>query len=194
MVFLRSPFAAEMPVLRHGPVVLRVPQMGDYEAWARLRMESREFLTPWEPAWPHDDLTRLAFRSRVKRYARDVAEDSAYPFFVFGLDEATLYGALTLSNIRRGAAQIASLGYWIGEPHARRGLMTAAVASAASFAFDSLRLHRIEAACLPANTASIRLLRKSGFREEGYARRFLKINGRWEDHILFARLDEDRHR
>jgi ribosomal-protein-alanine N-acetyltransferase len=111
MVFLRSPFAAELPqTLRNGPVVLRVPQTGDYEDWAQLRMESREFLTRWEPSWPHDDLTRLAFRSRIKRYMRDIGEDSAYPYFVFSLESGQLMGALTLSNVRRGAAQMASLG------------------------------------------------------------------------------------
>lgn len=192
MVFLRSPFTAEAPpVLRSGPIVLRVPQMADYQAWAGLRMESRRFLSPWEPSWPHDDLTRLAFRARIKRYLRDIAHDTAYPYFMFATDGGHLLGALTLSNVRRGAAQIASLGYWVGEPHSRQGFMTAGVAAVLPFAYETLRLHRVEAACLPANTASIRLLRKSGFAEEGYARKFLKINGQWEDHLLFARLAGD---
>lgn len=189
MVFLRSPFSAELPpMLRHGAVVLRVPQAADYQSWAGLRLESRRFLTPWEPSWPHDDLTRLAFRARIKRYLRDIANDAAYPYFLFAAEGGQLVGALTLSNVRRGAAQMASLGYWIGEPFARAGFMSAGVAAILPFAFESLRLHRIEAACLPANVASIALLRKSGFGEEGYARKFLRINGQWEDHLLFSRL------
>ncbi|HUR42614.1 MAG TPA: 30S ribosomal protein S5 alanine N-acetyltransferase, partial [Aestuariivirga sp.] len=115
MAFLRSPFAPELPpVLRNDKVMLRTPDMADHEAWADLRLASREFLNPWEPHWPSNDLSRLAFRTRVKRYWRDIAEDAAYPFFVFQADSRTFLGGLTLSNVRRGVAQIATLGYWIG--------------------------------------------------------------------------------
>ncbi|HTN96511.1 MAG TPA: GNAT family protein [Nordella sp.] len=193
MVFLRSPFTRDLPpILMQDGVELRVPEMADYESWAALRLESRAFLVPWEPAWPQDDLTRTAFRSRVKRYIRDIESDSAYPFFVFRAHDEVLIGAITLSNVRRGVAQAGSVGYWIGSPFVRQGHMTAALSALLPFAFGHLHLHRIEAACLPINQASIRLLTKSGFRQEGLARRFLKINGRWEDHLLFARLAEDR--
>ncbi|CAN5214759.1 GNAT family protein [soil metagenome] len=191
MVFLRSPFAPDLPpVLRNGEVELRVPEMANYRAWAALRLESRRFLVPWEPTWPPDDLTRSAFRSRVKRYVRDIENDEAYPFFIFRKGDGSLIGALTLSNVRRGVAQMASLGYWIGLPHIRQGYMAAAVEAVTPFAFEHLRLHRLEAACLPSNDASIALLRKCGFAEEGLARRYLKINGRWEDHLLFGLLAE----
>ena len=187
MVFLRSPFSPDLPpTLRGAAVLLRVPQMSDFETWAELRERSREFLKPWEPVWPNDDLTRNAFRLRVKRYWRDIEGDLAYPFFIHSIEEATLVGGLTLSNVRRGVAQIASAGYWIGETYARRGYMTDALLTIVPYAFDQLRLHRLEAACLPANQASIRLLRKCGFTEEGIARKYLKINGRWEDHLLFG--------
>lgn len=193
MVFLRSPFARDLPpILMQDGVELRVPEMADYESWAALRLESRAFLVPWEPAWPQDDLTRTAFRSRVKRYIRDIESDAAYPFFVFRAHDEVLIGAITLSNVRRGVAQAGSVGYWIGSSFVRQGHMTAALSALLPFAFGHLHLHRIEAACLPINQASIRLLTKSGFRQEGLARRFLKINGRWEDHLLFARLAEDR--
>jgi ribosomal-protein-alanine N-acetyltransferase len=165
--------------------------MSDFEAWAELRQHSRHFLTPWEPTWPRDDLTRSAFRSRVKRYTRDMREDTAYAFFLFKTDGGDLAGGVTLSNLRRGAAQTASLGYWIGLPFARQGLMTAAVRAVIPFGFDVLKLHRIEAACLPSNEPSLRLLRGAGFTEEGYARGFLKINGAWQDHVLFAILSSD---
>src|SRR5690606_16053876 len=95
------------------------------------------------------------------------------------------------SNVRRGVTQSCSLGYWVGEPYARRGNMSSAVAASLPFVFEHLRLHRLEAACLPTNVASIRLLEKVGFTREGYARRYLRINGVWPDHVLFAMLHDD---
>lgn len=189
MAFLRSPFTPDLPpALRSDKVMLRVPETGDFRNWSELRFRSREFLVPWEPSWPSNDLTRSAFRSRIKRYWRDIQDDVAYPFFVFTVDGQTLLGAVTLSNVRRGVAQMGTLGYWIGAPFARRGYMTAAVRLILPFAFDHLKLHRVEAACLPSNAASIALLRRCGFHEEGLARRYLRINGHWQDHLLFAQL------
>lgn len=187
MAFLRSPFAPELPpVLRAERVMLRTPEMADHEVWAGLRLRSREFLAPWEPLWPSNDLTRSAYRARIKRYWRDIEDDASYPFFIFGVAGAPLLGAVTLSNVRRGVAQTGTLGYWIGEPHARSGYMTEAMRLMQAFAFQHLQLHRLEAACLPVNHASIALLRRSGFHQEGLARSYLKINGMWQDHLLFA--------
>jgi [ribosomal protein S5]-alanine N-acetyltransferase len=189
MAFLRSPFAADPPpMLRDAHAVIRVPEMSDYEQWAALRAASREFLTPWEPIWPANDLTRTAFRSRIRQYWRDIDEDVAYPYFIFDAQGQVLVGALTLSNVRRGVAQTGTLGYWIGLPHARKGYMTSAVRLSLEFAFRHLGLHRVEASCLPHNQASIRLLQKCGFAREGLARGYLKIAGEWRDHLLFARL------
>ena len=189
MSFLRSPFAADPPpVLRDARVMLRVPDMADYEQWADLRLKSREFLAPWEPLWPTNDLTRAAFRSRIRQYWRDIDDDVAYPYFIFDAGRQQLLGALTLSNVRRGVAQTATLGYWIGAPFARQGIMTDAVKLIAGFAFRKLALHRLEAACLADNEASIALLRRSGFEPEGLARGYLRIAGEWRDHRLFARL------
>lgn len=189
MSFLRSPFAADPPpVLRDARVMLRVPDMADYEQWADLRLKSREFLAPWEPLWPANDLTRAAFRSRIRQYWRDIDDDVAYPYFIFDAGRQQLLGALTLSNVRRGVAQTATLGYWIGAPFARQGIMTDAVKLIVGFAFRKLALHRLEAACLADNEASIALLRRSGFEPEGLARGYLRIAGEWRDHRLFARL------
>ena len=163
--------------------------MSDYSEWTTLREASRAFLTPWEPTWPSDDLSRSAFRRRLRRYAEDQRADTSYAFFLFRKADDALVGGLTLANIRRGVAQAGSLGYWIGEPFSRRGLMTGALAGLVPFAFGSLRLHRLEAACIPANAASVRLLEKMGFAREGYAREYLCINGLWQDHLLFARLN-----
>ena len=171
--------------------MLRAPQMADYAEWSALREASRNFLTPWEPTWPSDDLTRASFRRRIKRYSEDQRGDLAYPFFIFRRSDHALVGGLTLANIRRGCAQAGSLGYWMGAAFARQGYMTAAVSALVPFAFATLRLHRIEAACIPANAASIRLLEKTGFRREGFARRYLCIDGVWQDHLLYARLKDD---
>jgi ribosomal-protein-alanine N-acetyltransferase len=169
-------------------VLLRPPQMSDHEEWAALREESRDFLTPWEPIWPADDLTRAAFRRRLKRYAEDQRTDQAYAFLIFRTDHNALVGGVTVANLRRGVAQAGSIGYWVGARYARQGFMSAAMRALMPFAFDSLRLHRLEAACIPNNAASVRLLEKSGFTREGYAREYLCINGIWADHLLYARL------
>ncbi len=192
MAFLRTyAFLDADPVIHTSKVILRPPVMSDYAEWAQLRSVSRSFLEPWEPTWPRDDLSKAAFRYRVRRYDRDMRNDYAYAFFVFCTHAHRIAGGLTISNVRRGVAQSCTLGYWVGQPFARQGYMTSAVAAAVDFAFDNLRLHRVEAACLPENTASRALLLRCGFTEEGYARKYLKINGRWQDHLLFAQLDTD---
>jgi ribosomal-protein-alanine N-acetyltransferase len=192
MAFFRSvSFSEQVPAIVREEVMLRAPQMSDHAEWSALREASRDFLVPWEPTWPSDDLTRTAFRRRIKRYAEDQRSDLAYPFFIFRRRDGAMVGGLTLSNIRRGCAQAGSLGYWMGAAYARQGHMTAAVLALMPFAFSTLRLHRVEAACIPGNNASIRLLEKTGFRREGFARQYLCINGLWQDHLLFARLRDD---
>jgi ribosomal-protein-alanine N-acetyltransferase len=192
MAFFRSvSFSEQVPAIVREEVMLRAPQMSDHAEWSALREASRDFLVPWEPTWPSDDLTRTAFRRRIKRYAEDQRSDLAYPFFIFRRRDGAMVGGLTLSNIRRGCAQAGSLGYWMGAVYARQGHMTAAVLALMPFAFSTLRLHRVEAACIPGNNASIRLLEKTGFRREGFARQYLCINGLWQDHLLFARLRDD---
>lgn len=193
MAFFRSTPSTDVFPSVHGEgVYLRAPQLSDFGEWAALRETSRSFLTPWEPVWPADDLTRSAFRRRLRRYAEDIRTDLAYPFFIFDRPHNTLVGGLTLANIRRGVAQTGSVGYWIGAPFARQGFMTRAVRAVIPFCFDALRLHRVEAACIPTNAASIRLLEKTGFRREGYAREYLCIDGVWQDHLLYARLVQER--
>ena len=190
MAFFRTiNFAEPLPIIEGDEVVLRTPQMTDFEEWAALREASRAFLTPWEPTWPVDDLTRAAFRRRIKRYAEDLRTDTGYAFVIARCSDGALVGGLTLANIRRGVAQAGSLGYWTGLPFVRQGSMTAAVRALVPFAFNSLRLHRLEAACIPSNTGSIKLLEKTGFVREGYAREYLCINGVWQDHLLYGRLN-----
>ena len=167
-------------------VSLRPPRASDYAEWRELRALSRAFLQPWEPTWPADDLSRAAYRRRLLAYARDREAGAAYPFFVFRESDGALSGGITLSNVRRGVAQMGSVGYWCGRPFARHGHTLAAVRALSDFAFRTLALHRLEAACIPDNTPSRRLLVKAGFEEEGFAKAYLKINGVWRDHVLFG--------
>jgi ribosomal-protein-alanine N-acetyltransferase len=155
--------------------------------WSALRGESREFLTPWEPTWAPDELTRAAFRRRLRRYVQAERTGTGMMFFVFDRKTGELTGGVQLSNIRQGIAQsAASLGYWMGKKYAGKGIMTDAVVTLVRHAFDRLGFHRIEAACLPNNTPSRRVLVKAGFGAEGTARKYLRINGEWQDHLLFA--------
>lgn len=191
MAFLRSGLVPEGALPLEGSGVwLRAPAMGDYVAWAELRALSREHLKPWEPEWPRDELSRGSFRRRLRHYQREARDDLGYSYFIFNQDDR-LIGGISLSNVRRGVTQAASLGYWLGLPHVRRGRMTASVQALVHHAFFRLKLHRVEAASQPHNAASIAVLERCGFQREGFARQYLKINGAWQDHVLFATLASD---
>ncbi len=192
MSFLISgPLSESGTVLRGRNILLRPYTASDHTAWAELRETSREHLRPWEPIWPTDELSRTAFRRRVRHYYREAREDQGYAFGVFSGDGAQLLGGVSLANVRRGVTQAAVLGYWIGARHARRGVMTEAVGVGLDYAFRQLRLHRIEAASMPSNIGSIKVLERNGFQREGLARRYLKINGVWEDHGLYALIEDE---
>lgn len=179
------------PYLAGPRTFLSFPQAEEYAEWLNLRRASRDFLQPWEPTWPKDDLTRQGYRRRLKRYLRDLKDQTAYTFFIHQRDTARIVGGISLGNVRQGITKSGSLGYWIGAGHARQGYMTEAVRTVYEFAFDELGLHRVEAACLPTNEASKKLLLSLGFSWEGQARQYLKINGVWRDHLLFALLASD---
>ena len=170
---------------------MRAPTRGDWAAWVKVRTDSRGFLTPWEPTWPIDALTKASFRRRLSKYSEDWRDDRGYAFFIFRRVDNALVGGITIANVKRGVAQSASFGYWIGREYARNGYMTEGVHGAYTFAFDDLSLHRVEAACLPSNNPSQGVLSKAGFRYEGLAKKYLKINGEWEDHMIFALLKEE---
>lgn len=173
-------------------LMLRPPQMRDFEQWARLRRDSREFLSPWEPAWSSDHLTNRAFRNRVTWAERAIRQGEAYPLFIFRQKDGQIVGGLTLSNIRRQPAEAGTLGYWIGETYAMQGYMTEALMALREHAFRDLELSRLEAACLPDNLASRRLLERCEFKYEGVAQSYLQIDGRWRNHVLYAALRADR--
>ena len=173
-------------------LTLRPPQHADHGPWSDLRRQSSDFLVPWEPAWANDHLTRKSFTNRVYWANRAIASGSAIPLFLERRSDKALLGAITLDNIRRGPSQSATLGYWVGEPFARQGFMREAIEALVHYAFDEMDLSRVEAACLPENDASRRLLEKCAFKYEGVAQSYLQINGRWRNHVLYAILRGDR--
>jgi ribosomal-protein-alanine N-acetyltransferase len=173
-------------------LTLRLPRHADFRPWIALRDASRGFLTPWEPTWAVDHLTRKSFTGRVYWAQRALTQSNAVPLFIFRREDDVLLGAITLDNIRRGPAQSATLGYWIGEAHARQGYMREAIEAVVHYAFHAQDLSRVEAACLPENVASRGVLEKAGFKYEGVAQSYLQINGRWRNHVLYAHLRHDR--
>ena len=175
-------------------IYLRPPRRGDWQSWSALRQVSRAFLTPWEPTWAQGALSREAFRRRLRQYREEWEAQIGYSFFLFLRQNHGLLGGISLTNVRRGVALTGTLGYWMGEPHTRQGFMSEALQAVMGFAFEQHGLHRLEAACLPHNDASRRLLGKSGFREVGRVRQYLKIAGTWQDHILYEILRDDTRR
>lgn len=179
------------PRLRSSRVVLEAPSPRHFEAWSALRQVSRHQLEPFEPTWPSDELSMRAYRRRLRRCRRERRHGAGAAFFISRASDEALVGGVTLSSVRRGVTQSASIGYWIGLPFVRQGYATEGVAAVLKYAFNELELNRVEAACMPHNRASIAVLEKSGFRREGLARRYLQINGVFQDHVLFARLRDD---
>lgn len=173
-------------------LTLRPPVHSDFQQWSALRLQSQAYLTPWEPAWAADHLSRKSFTNRVYWARRSVSGGTALPLFLIRREDQVVLGAITLDNIRRGPAQSGTLGYWTGQPFIRRGYMREAIGAVVHHAFRKLDLSRIEAACLPENAASRGLLEKSGFKYEGVAQSYLQIAGRWRSHVLYASLRHDR--
>ena len=173
-------------------MTLRLPQHGDFRAWTTLRDQSAPFLTPWEPVWAADHLSRKAFTNRIYWANRSTSQGTALPLLLIRREDAALLGAITLDNIRRGPSQAGTLGYWMGQAHARQGYMREAILSVVHHAFTVMDLSRVEAACLPENTASRGVLEKCSFKYEGVAQSYLQIAGRWRNHVLYANLRGDR--
>ncbi|MCO6186822.1 GNAT family N-acetyltransferase [Rhizobium sp. L1K21] len=179
---------ASTPIISGAGHILRLPQISDFPEWKAVREASYNHLQPWEPSWGPDDLTRQAFRLRIERNEHEYSNGSAIPLFIFSKQEGALLGGITIGQIRRGAAQCCMIGYWMGEQYAGQGHMRASLTLVIHHIFERLQLHRIEAACIPDNERSLALLEKAGFQREGALREYLKINGRWRDHVLLSLL------
>ena len=185
----------DTPEIRSGKLVLRAPVRGDFQAWHDVRLESRDFLRPYEPRWSETDLNMAVFQARLQRGRREARAGTGFSFFIFVEEDGQLRlaGGITLSSIKRRAAQYVILGYWMSQKDANKGIMTRAVGAILPFVFDTLGLHRIHAACLPENLASRKVLEKNGFKQEGFAEHYLQIDGKWRDHVLFG-LTREQYR
>jgi [ribosomal protein S5]-alanine N-acetyltransferase len=171
------------------PVEIRPLGAEDAEAVAALLRRNRAYLEPWEPRRPESWFTLEGQREALAAAAALRAEDRAYRFGILAAGE--LVGQVALSNVLRGPLDGANLGYWVDASSTGRGYATSAVVLAVRFGFEEIRLHGVEAAVMPRNIASIRVLQKAGFRREGLAPRYLRIAGEWEDHELFAITREE---
>jgi ribosomal-protein-alanine N-acetyltransferase len=169
-------------------VALRALGPDDALVLQEFRTANREFLRPWEPARDEDYYELDAAAATIAAQQADREVDRGYAFWIFA--EGALVGYLNLSGIVRGAFQNAYLGYAVAESANGRGYATAAVREATRLGFEELGLHRVQAAVMPRNGGSIRVLEKAGFRREGFAERYLLIDGTWEDHILYARTSD----
>ncbi len=174
-----------------GGVNLRAPKWADFEEWGVLRRDNKDYLKPWEPKWDDAHLSRTSYRSRLDKFKTMTTSGTGYPFHIFRAGDERLVGACNVTSVKRGSSRSAHIGYWVGEKYARNGVARAAVRAVLRFAFEDLDLHRIEAAVRAENIASIKLLEKNGFAQEGIARGMLKIDGQWRDHLIYAKLSSD---
>ena len=171
---------------------LRLPKSNDFESWVNLRKNSEKLLSKWEPERDRNFYSSRLFKSRVNWAEKKFKEKKVIHAFIFKQQDDTLIGAITLDNVRRGAAQSGSIGYWLGEPYIKRGYMLEVANAFIFYVFKNFELSRIEAATLPENEPSRRLLEKVGFKYEGVAQSYLQISGRWRNHIMYSLLRDDR--
>lgn len=172
-----------------GTVFIRHPRAGDEAEFVALRLDSREFLEPWEPIPPagSDGFDGVAFARMLA--ASDT--ERSQRFLVCREADRRILGQASLGEIIRGSLEQAFLGYWIAQPYARMGYMTEAIQLVLARAFGPLRLHRVEANIQPHNAPSIALARRVGMRREGFSPRYLRIRGAWTDHERWAITAED---
>lgn len=169
-------------------IYLRMAKKSDFAAWQEVRNSNYNFLQPFEPVWGKNALTKSQFYARVRNDKHDASMDAKYAFFIFKKSDNSLIGGINMNNVQRGVFQCCALGYWLTKADNSRGYMSEAVAIITAHSFGKWKFNRVQAATLVDNHASIRVLEKNGFEREGEARRYLKINGKWQDHVLFAKI------
>lgn len=183
-----------VPELVGARVLLRPLKAEDWDAWREVRIRCRDWLERWEPrpepggADPALDLD--AFRARCGAWERQRHFDAAYGFGLF-LTDGRFAGEVSLGSVQRGPFQMGYVGYWIDEALAGHGYVPEGVVLVLRYAFETLGLHRVEAAIVPRNRASRRVAEKLGMRDEGTAVRFLQIQGVYEDHVRYAMTAEE---
>ena len=174
------------PLLETSRTRIRVAQITDASKLLRYRLENRAHLAPWEPQRGTEFYTVEHCIETIGQSRQDAEHDRGYPLLVFDQDEHAILGTFTFANIVRGAFQACHLGYGVAARMQGQGLMREVLEAAIAWAFDELELHRIMANYMPRNERSARLLASLGFEREGYAPRYLRIAGVWEDHVLTA--------
>ncbi len=170
---------------------IRPPILADYEQWALVRGKNRDVLMPFEPKWPQNALSKEFFERRVEVLKSHAMSDKSYSYLIFDIAGDDLVGGININHVCRGAAQYASLGYWLDKNAQGKGYMTMAGLSVLNHAFSYLGLDRMNAAILPHNDKSKNLLVRLGFTQEGFAKNYIQINGRRQDHILFGMNKDD---
>ena len=187
------PSAVNTTTLIGRRLVLRPLVATDYDQWREVRRRCAGWLTVWEPqrlpGAPDAVEDRQAFAARCGARQRELQLGAGYGFGIFV--DGWFAGEINLNSVHRGAFQSAYIGYWIDERHAGQGYMPEAVVLVIRYAFEQLRLHRIQIAIIPRNVASRRVVEKVALREEGVAQRYLEINGAWEDHVRYAITSEE---
>ena len=174
------------PELEGFRIRLKSPELQDYPAWVTVRRNNAAFLKPYEPKWADDALSKDFFIRRLQKQDNELKAGRGVYFLIHHKADRKIIGGINLNDVRYGAARHASLGYWLDEAYQGQGYMSEAARLSIKYAFDVLKLRRLNAACLPDNDRSINLLLKLGFIEEGYAKAYLQINGTWQDHRLFG--------
>ena len=169
-------------------VILRKPKKENWKEWAEVRQESRNFLQPWEPSWPRNFLTKESFTRFINMIEMALVKKTGYNFFIFHKKTNNLMGGLSLTNLKSEGYKSITIGYWMGETYAGKGYMRDSLKIISNYCFIDLALNRIEAACLPINLSSKKVLLNAGFKVEGYAKKYLNINGKLEDHLLLAKI------
>lgn len=191
--------ASRIPTLSSSRMVLRALKQSDYRAWMQLRWVNAQWLKSWDPTDPTGQNIETTYRQMLRAQRKAAAQGTGFSWAITHLEQGKkpgqgterLIGQVSLSGIQYGAARTASIGYWINHGHAGQGFTPEAVALVCHFSYESLQLHRLEINIRPENQASLRVVEKLRFRDEGIRRRFLHIDGQWRDHRSFALNRED---
>ena len=179
-------FSKTKPIILSERLIIRLPVIADYENWVILRKKSENFLNQWEPEKDFNYYSKNLFVKRVRWAKKNFDLKIVLHFFLFLRSNYQLVGGITLDNIRYGPFQSATLGYWLGEEFSKKGIMTEGLNSLITYANKTVGISRIEAATLPNNLASRRLLENCNFKYEGVGQYYLQIKGKWQHHILYA--------
>ncbi|MCJ8323200.1 MAG: GNAT family N-acetyltransferase [Rhizobiales bacterium] len=181
---------AKQPIIGQH-IYIRMAEKSDYPQFFAVRRANQQFLQPFEPIWAANALSKKVFYARVRNDQHEAGQDRKYGFLIFENTSKTLVGGVNINNVQRGVFQACSLGYWMAESQNSKGYMTEAVTLITDKCFKIWGFNRVQAATLLGNIASIRVLEKCGFEAEGEAKRYLKINGQWQDHRLFAKIAQN---